>query len=475
MAIASEQSRPPRSVSLFLLIFLFSFTSFIPSYYLPPVTVNVGPLNVPFLKYLSFIPICLLILLWITEQIIEKGKNIQRTPLDALIFSFLLVNLASVFKTEHLFLSIVKLTYYTLTGIVLYYITYYSLRNDSQNRHFVSSIIFVSSTVALYGVSVYLLGQDPLWGDYFVQYNPYHKDTNRVASSIGNPIPLGSYLILCFPLCLYRLINSHGFSSILTYATAGFIMLLCILLTYSRGAWLGIIVTLGVYAIIKWRSNPLFLNRGKVIVAIIVVLLSMPIFSTVMNSIGLGYVQDKVKASIFVRTEALLNLTDTEKFRLAQYGTTLDVLRQHPVLGIGFGSFTEQFEKYKHHSTPPRSVSDATTTENMYLMFACETGVVGLIVSLGLLYRLLVTIYRESKLCQGELLIALFAGFCGFLVDIVTWDALNYPPIRVTFWILAGLAMAIIQPLNSTHGRQCAKSVKIPIDIEPVRFEGYSR
>ena len=46
---------------------------------------------------------------------------------------------------------------------------------------------------------------------------------------------------------------------------------------------------------------------------------------------------------------------------------------------------------------------------------------------------------------RQDLLMAFLASGGGFLVNMGTWDALNEPVVRMTFWIVMGLALAAVR------------------------------
>jgi putative inorganic carbon (hco3(-)) transporter len=138
----------------------------------------------------------------------------------------------------------------------------------------------------------------------------------------------------------------------------------------------------------------------------------------------------------------MMRFKETERYRLAQYRTTVIVLGQHPLLGVGFGNFTRVFDQYKAPETP---ASYVRTTENMYLMVACESGGVGLVAFLSLLgaigTRFLRAFHREQDPGLRRLRLAFLASFSAMLVNMVFWDALNFPTIRLLFWFVAGIGM----------------------------------
>jgi O-antigen ligase len=135
-----------------------------------------------------------------------------------------------------------------------------------------------------------------------------------------------------------------------------------------------------------------------------------------------------------------------DSHRVAQFGTTWRVLQVHPFFGVGFGNFTRLFDLYNEPTTPPSYV---VTVDNMYLMTLCEIGALGLAAFLTMLMVIgLVLRHRLRQFMVGSdwlFLRASLAAFAGFLVNMIGWDALNHPAVRITFWIIIGLALAAVQ------------------------------
>jgi tetratricopeptide (TPR) repeat protein len=135
-------------------------------------------------------------------------------------------------------------TYSALSYIVIFALMASYLRSRSQVDRLVTTIIITSVPVSLYGV-VQRYGLDPLpWAG---------NVTTRVASNMGNPIFVASYLIMIVPLTLSRLIEAMTAIIKDKEATWGYtilaavyifilaIQILTILFSGSRGPLLGLL------------------------------------------------------------------------------------------------------------------------------------------------------------------------------------------------------------------------------------------
>jgi O-antigen ligase len=135
----------------------------------------------------------------------------------------------------------------------------------------------------------------------------------------------------------------------------------------------------------------------------------------------------------------------TERFRIAQYYTVGNILVEHPLLGVGFGTFTREFEKYRYAENYMVREFPEHTTENMYLMFLAETGIAGLLSRLALMGAVFLALLRAWRQApegpRRDLLWAYLAGYGGLAFNMLTWDVLNEPTMRMAYWLWTGLVL----------------------------------
>src|SRR5919202_614939 len=89
--------------------------------------------------------------------------------------------------------------YTWLNYIALFFVLAYSVRTWAQIERIVSALVFASVPVAIYGIMQHLQWDPVQWGA---------DTTVRVASTLGNAIFLGAYLLMCMPFAVYRLLRA---------------------------------------------------------------------------------------------------------------------------------------------------------------------------------------------------------------------------------------------------------------------------
>jgi len=146
--------------------------------------------------------------------------------------------------------------FYSLLNYLLFFVLLVlNLESFKQIKRILITIILGSFLISLYGI-VQHFGYDSLaWKEDAFYFG-------RVFSSLGQPNFLGQYLILTLPLSLYYLI---AVSKKLLYrffiAISVALQFYCLILTYSRAAWLGLAVEMFIFLII-W----LLIKNNKILV-----------------------------------------------------------------------------------------------------------------------------------------------------------------------------------------------------------------
>ena len=172
-------------------------------------------------------------------------------------------------------------------------------------------------------------GLDPIWEGFL--------PSGRVFSSIGQPNALGAYLVLAIPLAVALMLLASGpIRGAFVVASAG--MIAALLFTYSRGGFLGFLVSLVVVLV---GVRELLGSQTRRLVAI-----------------GL--------ATVVVGGSAALAIAQPDRFALSSQLDSGSSFRQHvdfwtvathialdhPLLGTGQETFPDHFPGYSHDVLP---------------------------------------------------------------------------------------------------------------------------
>ena len=423
--------------TVYLLGALVMYVSCVPFYSLH--TQSLAGTGFHLTKYLPFV----LALLVLVLTALRLSDFRVAWPEDGLLAAFVVASLASLAAAEFLLVGVLKLCYYTTTGVALFYV----VRNlTPANMQLLTRILpWTAGAVGTYGIVSYGFDRDVLWGALYAEgmgYNP-----GRANSTLGNPVALGGYLVLLIPLICAGATAATTSRSRAALVTVAGLCSVCLLLTFSRAGWLaGVVMALlwtGLRGL-KRREVKEFASRG--VITFIFLLLILPVACSLVSVVHETCVTAKKR---------LLSVgefsTDTAlSFRIAQYATISNVVMEQPVLGVGFGNFTRLFAKRQLGDLQAHAIgSPSHTAENMYGMVAVETGIPGAVAFIGFLtvavWRMASRFLTAPIGSNGEWMLAVCAGLVGLMVNMLFWDALNHPAVRIMTWTVVGLGYAHIR------------------------------
>lgn len=240
----------------------------------------------------------------------------------------------------------------------------------------------------------------------------FNHAERAIATSI-DPNVLGGMLVVTTSLALSQAFARKPVVSRAVAIAASALMLFCLLLTYSRGAWLSLM------AAIIWMA--LWQYRRLLVLATIalIIFVQLPIshsFATELRS-GIA-VQDKAAG-----------------MRLGEIHDALRLIGRYPVFGVGFGTAPDA-DLY-------------VGVSNIYLLMAEETGVVGLCIFLFALLLYGVMMLRGLPRIRDPELRSVAIGLFGAAVGEMSAGMFDryffsFPHDIALFWLVLALGVSVI-------------------------------
>ena len=142
------------------------------------------------------------------------------------------------------------------TYAAMYLLVTWQLRTREQCVHFLSYLLAGAVIVCVIGIYQYFFGGFAGFTMEWVDRERFPLLLRRMYSTLGNPNLLGAYLLMIASvLASFTAIYERGYKRLLTAALL-LLILLVLLLTYSRGAWVSMLVVLTVdLRFAFWRST----------------------------------------------------------------------------------------------------------------------------------------------------------------------------------------------------------------------------
>ncbi|VBB06319.1 o-antigen ligase [Lucifera butyrica] len=369
-------------------------------------------------------------LAWAGKMILSRRLLFKRTMFDEAIFLLVLLSGLSIFVSPNKDFSFYN--YYHLMGryILLYYFVVSNIRSRSQLKSLVWALLGAAFVVSVYGLYQYVHGVD-ISTFQWVDDSEFPDLKTRIFSTLYNPNLLAGFLVIMMAIAGGIGIKSDNVRRKIVLALLVAILGLCLVLTYSRGAWLSILVIFVTYGIIYNRK-------------VLWLLFLIPIM--------VFFAHDAVGE----RLVSIFNPTDTSAtMRMAIWESTLSMIMDHPFLGIGWGAYWLVYPKYDFF------IQDAAVkiyhAHNMYLHIAAEIGIPGLLVFLTIMIGHARAAYCVLRSTQDRWLAGLMLGVLSAILGLAVSGFTDYVMYNVQmsmlYWLLNAMIVSVCQE-KGCHSNQ---------------------
>jgi O-antigen ligase len=331
-----------------------------------------------------------------------------------------------------------------LVAATLFFVVARDLLADAPTRRrLIATLVLAAGLAGLIGIVVYRLPAEtaiallsalgPLGyptGPEVLRYLPDGERLRAIGTSI-DPNVYGAVLMIALIIVAAQALSPRPALPRLVLAGSGLLCAVALVLSLSRGSWVGTYAGLWFLALAGRRRA---LAAG--LAATPALALALP---------GAERYVGHLVAGLQAADRATL-------LRLAEYRHALDLIREHPWLGVGFGNAPD--------------VDRFIGVSSTYLQIAEHMGLIGLaayVIAVGLVFRhvlprIAATEERWTALgALGALTAALVAG----LFDHHFFE-LRFPHVATLFWLLAALAVAASETGQPSSHPQ-------PTDAQPSR------
>ena len=276
----------------------------------------------------------------------------------------------------------------------------------------VDAWVLGGTLIAMVGLGQWLFGANLITADGVGRVRGFYGSPNNLALYLGRLLPL---------VVAFAAWGQSGFRR-RAYFVASLLMAVTVFLTYSRGAWLvGVPISLVFLAALRGRRAFALALVGLVTVAVVVLL-----------SVGPG------------RLTSLLDTSEgTTFFRLQLWRSSLAMIADHPILGVGLDNF---LYAYRTVYVLPSAWAefDLSHPHNFVLDFWLRLGIPGLIT----LIWLLVAFFRRAWLSFRSLgdhdvrllILGLMAGMVNFVAHGLVDNAFFLVDLAFVFVLMLALA-----------------------------------
>lgn len=295
----------------------------------------------------------------------------------------------------------------------------------ARRERWIRLVVLSGALWGLYGsVRVFMLGVNPrlaygIARPFFVEHGTY-----------------SAYLAMILPLALLLAIDRRGWARV-AYALAALLVGLGVTLSFTRAAWVSLLIVLPVMAFIWARGRVTWRGVG------LPVLLAAAIFAVIVAADAGRYLSRHAESVVEVE-----NVSNLE--RVNRWMAAWEMTKDRPWTGVGYGAYAPAYPQYRRKLIVTEVSYEFMGPHSEPLRLLSETGVFGLCASLWFFWaaaRTGLRVFRASPDPDLQLLsLAILSGLATYALHGVFNSYLGYDKVTVPFWLGLGVLAALGAP-----------------------------
>ncbi len=372
---------------------------------------------------------------WLIKISVSNTRPRALPGLHVPIAIFVCLNGLSLLRTSDLGSGFLKFSQLLLFALVTVICTDIFGRREDILKIF-GTTVFAGFLVSAYGIAQH-------YGMDFIQWEMMRLDIRKAPATLGNPNFAAEFLVAALPLSATLFLILPGLWRRASLAICMCMMLTHLSFTHARAGFVGLAAAAAVM-VLAFAPNRLAQRKARATPRMRRVLLIIVVAALVLACI--------VLAAYRYPDAALTLLDENTVARLVTWRSTIAMIRDNPVRGVGLGDFYATMPRYWSPSDQRAFVEQNTVTRsahNDYLEIGAETGIPGLAAFLLILTVAGVLIgqrvARESCFASRAVLAAIGASLAGISAQAVFTFSLQNASSALLFWTLIGLAGGMIR------------------------------
>ena len=304
-----------------------------------------------------------------------------------------------------------------LACITFYFIFVNTIKTKKQLYASAALLVLSTAVISIYGL--YQLKTVGATSEAWIDTTLFEDIKARLGSTFENPNVFGEYLVMIIPIAIAMLWGQKNWISRLVTLGLTAIMLVCLVYTYSRGAYIGLMLAFALFAVLR--------DKRFVILGVI----------------GLMMLPFVLPPSVINRFTSIGNLSDTSSFyRISVWLGSLKIVKDYWPSGIGLGlePFKILYPKYSLNA------AYAHHSHNIYIQLLIETGIAGFLMFFAMIvvyYKTMLSgFYKTKDGFVSTFIIASASGMAGYLAQGMVENIWYNNRVLLTFWVMMALGMA---------------------------------
>lgn len=318
--------------------------------YLLYATLFLLPLN-PFLFYVTLLPA---VVAWLYNWRKKGEVALALPPLWQPGAVFLVCSFLSAFVSKDMAFSFMNWALQPLMYALMYLLIYTTVSTEKEKEKALYAFLAGAVVTVVYGFFQYANAADmaaDMEAQSWVDPERFPLLRRRMYSTLENPNLFGAYLLMIISILTAFTLRERAVKKRTVFAVILLSLLLCLALTYSRGAWVSLAaIVLGLTLFYDKRFGLLFLL--------------VPVVLAFYH----GQVVERF-LSLFSGEDTSVDL------RFALWESTMAMIEEHPLLGVGWGAYFLAYPDYNFFIQEEGVL--IFHAHNMYLNMLAEVGIPG--------------------------------------------------------------------------------------------------
>jgi putative inorganic carbon (HCO3(-)) transporter len=281
---------------------------------------------------------------------------------------------------------------------MLYILLVDMLRDEKRIAHLVTALLLSAVVPVVVGAYQIATGAGDQYTDGFT----------RVEATFTHPTPYAIFLVTLLPVVIVAFVRARSDMAKLALSVLAVAMIVCVIATFTRGAWVGLLVVLLVMGAVKYRFALLVVPAAALLIWIAVPSVQQRLANVDANDSSIAW-----------------------RFQQWQDALAIQSSWQH-LTGAGLEAVGSRL---------------GNSTHNDYVRIWVEAGVLGSVAFLwlyGSLVKMTIAAYRAATSDYHRNLILAFAAILAARLVMFAWDnLLVHPVLEWYFWSLAALTVAL--------------------------------
>lgn len=305
------------------------------------------------------------------------------------------------------------------------------------------SVTLWAMTVAGLLIAAYafaqFVGRDPILSSSAYTFKSPRGPVVRVPGTLGHSNYLGNFLLYTTPIAAALAIVSGGRARRVAIAGAA-LSVVAIVLSGTRGAWIGLIAGAIYFVGVQWRVLSLkrsSISRGQAIGAAIV-------GAVILVSILLSVASPRF-SSVLTRARSFAADGMTGSGRTILWRDALKMVPAYAVIGCGPEGFSKALLEYKSDRLAREAPQiNNESSHNLYLDAAISYGLVGAILNVAVLASAFSLLSRARRRAKNRRTQVIVIGITASLVGVCVHNLFIYNQIPTGLYFFSFIALALV-------------------------------